>query len=201
MDLTHFEARSPLLGTGKDLPHLSGPSAALRPVLAAHFLRECPNVIEIGGHIRPITPYLTHRPRSVLVVDPKAEPFEAEELNGAPCRVRHVARKFQEIRYDYQDRSYGLVMLGYSLKPYGDHEPLSGLLFSLIDRAKLVVVEYAPALERAASQVPRLLAREGARVLCSVELVLEDGELSDTPYARRRFVVFRQEAAIRQRAN
>jgi hypothetical protein len=201
MDLTHFEARSPLLGTGKDLPHLAGPGAALRQVLAAHFVRECPNVIEIGGHIRPITPYLTHRPRSVLVADPKAEPFEAEELNGAPCRVRHVARKFQEIRYDYQDRSFGLVMLGYSLKPFGAHEPLNGLLFSLIDHAKLVVVEYPPALERAASQVPRLLDREGVRVLCSFELLLEDPELSDTPYARRRFVVFRQEAAPRPRAN
>jgi hypothetical protein len=201
MDLTHFEARSPLRGTGKDLPHLAGQGAALRQVLAAHFLRECPHVIEIGGHIRPITPYLTHLPRSVLVVDPKAEAYEAEELNGAPCRIRHVPRKFQEIRYDYQDRSYGLVMLGYSLKPFGAHEPLSGLLFSLIDRAKLVVIEYTPSLDRAASQVPQLLAREGVRVLCSFELLLEDAELSDTAYARRRFVVFRQEADHRPRAN
>src|SRR3954451_8107098 len=201
MDFTHFEATSALLGTGKDLPHLAGPGAALRQVLAAHFLRGCPHVLEIGGHIRPITPYLVHQPQSVLVVDPNTRQFEAEELNGVSCRVRHVPRKFQELRYDYVPGSYGLVMLGYSLKPFGSHEPVGDLLFSLIDRARVVVLEYAPALERAASQIPLLLARDGTRILCSFELFLEDAEASDSPYTRRRFVVFRQGAAERPRAN
>src|SRR5262245_59843647 len=138
MDLGLFQAKSSLLGTGKDLPHLSGPAAAVRQVLAAHFVRECPHVLEIGGHIRPVTPYLTHHPESVLIVDPKTDPDEAGELNGKPCRVRHVARKFQEVRYDYAPGSYGLVILGYSLKPFGTREPLGALLFSLIDNAKVV---------------------------------------------------------------
>src|SRR5262245_22067855 len=99
MDLRRFEAKSHLVGTDKDLPHLSGPAAAVRQVLSAHFVRDCPHVIEIGGHIRPVTPYLTHHPSSVLVVDPKTEPYEGEELNGHPCRIRHVARKFQEVTY------------------------------------------------------------------------------------------------------
>jgi hypothetical protein len=192
MELGLFEAKSPLIGTGKDLPHLSGPAAAVRQVLAAHFVRECPHIVEIGGHIRPVTPYLTHRPRSVLVVDPKTDPYEAEELNGHPCRVRHVARKFQEITYDYVPRSYGLVMLGLSLRPFGTREPVGTLLYSLIDNAKIVVVEYPPALERASSQIPHLLDRDGADIICSFELLLEDEEISGSPYARRRFIVFRQ---------
>jgi hypothetical protein len=192
MDLRLFEAKSPLVGTGKDLPHLAGPAAAVRQVLAAHFVRDCPHVVEIGGHIRPVTPYLTHHPKSVLVVDPKADPYESDEFNGAPCRVRHVARKFQELSYDYVPRSYGLVMLGYSLKPFGTREPLGDLLFSLIDGAKIVVIEYPPTLDRAASQIPRLLAREGTEVTCSFELYLEDREITTSLYARRRFVVFRQ---------
>jgi hypothetical protein len=192
MNLRLFEAESPLLGSGKDLPHLSGPAAAVRQVLAAHFVRDCPHVIEIGGHIRPVTPYLTHHPRSVLVVDPKTEPYEAEELNGHPCRVRHVARKFQDVTYDQPRHGYGLVMLGYSLKPFGRKEPLGELLFALIDNARVVVVEYSPALERASSQVPRLLAREGTEILCRFELFLEDEESADSPYADRRFVVFHQ---------
>ena len=62
MDAKMIEVGSALIGTGKDLPHLSGPAAAIRQVLAAHFVRDCPHIVEIGGHIRPITPYLTHRP-------------------------------------------------------------------------------------------------------------------------------------------
>ena len=191
MDLRLFEAKSSLAGMGKDLPHLSGQAAAVRQVLAAHFVRQCPHVIEIGGHIRPVTPYLTHHPESVLVVDPKTDPFEAEDLDGHPCRVRHMARKFQEVSYGYAPRSYGLVMLGYSLKPFGTQEPVGELLFTLIDKAKVAVIEYPPALERASSQIPRLIDREGTEIICSFELLLEDEEIVATPYARRRFIVFR----------
>ena len=123
----------------------------LRQVLAAHFVRDCEHIVEIGGHIRPVTDYLTHTPKSVLSVDPKTPPYAAEVLNGRPCRVRHVARKFQEVTYDYEPLSYGLVLLGYSLKPFGSREPLGQLLFGLIDNAKTVVLEYPPALERASA--------------------------------------------------
>ena len=192
MDLKLFESKSALKGTGKDLPHLAGPSASVRQVLAAHFVRDCPHIIEIGGHIRPITPFLTHRPQSVLVVDPKTDPYEADTLNDAPCRVRHVAKKFQEIGYDYAPHSYGLVMLGYSLKPFGRHEPLGELLYSLIDRARVVVVEYPPELDRASSQVPHILARPGIAMICNFELILKDDEIAASPYARREFIVFHQ---------
>ena len=60
---------------GTDLPHLSGPAAAIRQVLAAHFVRECPHVLEFGGHLRPVTPFLTHHPLSVTSVDPNTEPL------------------------------------------------------------------------------------------------------------------------------
>lgn len=191
MDLRTFEKSSTLLGTGKDLPHLAGPAAAVRQVLAAHFVRDCPHVVEIGGHIRPITPYLTHHPLSVLSADPKTEPFEAEELNGFPCRVRHVGRKFQEIDYEYEPRSYGLVLLGYSLKPFGRNEALGDLFFSLTDNAQTVVLEYPPALERATSQVPHILARETLREHCRFDLDLHDAAIEGSPYAHRRFHVLK----------
>jgi len=53
------------LADERDLPHLAGVGASLRQVFAAHFLRGCEHVLEIGGHIRPVTNYLTHHPRSV----------------------------------------------------------------------------------------------------------------------------------------
>ena len=179
----------------QDLPHLAGVGASLRQVFAAHFLRAFPHVLEIGGHVRPVTDYLTHHPVSVTSVDPKTAAYEAETLNGRPCHVRHIPKKFQEVDHDYAPGSYGLVMLGYSLKPFGSRDPLGDLLFSLIDNAGVVVIEYAPALERATSQVPYLVSRPSVTIRTSFDLSLHDPEIADTPYAHRRFYVLDPVAA------
>lgn len=177
------------LETGKDIPHLAGIGATMRQVFAAHFMRDCPHVLEIGGHIRPVTPYLTHHPVSVTSVDPKAEAYEAHALNGRQCHVRHIQAKFQQIDFHYQPGSYGLVMLGYSLKPFGSSDPLGDLLFSLIDNARTVVIEYAPELDRAASQVPQIVSRPSVKIRGQFDLHLHDPEVAGTPYAARRFYV------------
>jgi hypothetical protein len=174
---------------GIEIPHLAGPAAMVRQVIAAHFVADCPHILEIGGHLRPVTPHLHHRPESVLVVDPKVVAYEADELNGAPCRVRHVARKFQEIDYDLPAGQYGLVLLGYSLKPFGARNPLGDVLFRLIDNARVIVLEYPPALERAAAQVPHILGRKSLKTRCSIGLSLDDDDIAGSPYAERRFLV------------
>lgn len=182
---------------GVEIPHLSGPAALVRQVIAAHFLADCEHVVEIGGHLRPVTSFLTHGPRSVLVVDPKVVPYEAEELNGRPCRVRHVARKFQEVSSDFAPGTYGLVLLGYSLKPFGKREPLGKLLFGLIDNARVTVIEYPPALDRAASQVPSIIARPSTRVRCKIGLSLHDPEIAGSPYADRLLYVLDPAEGVR----
>lgn len=174
---------------GIEIPHLAGPAAMVRQVVAAHFVSDCPHIVEIGGHLAPVTPFLTHGPDSVVVVDPKVEPCEAEELYGRPCKVRHIARKFQEVSFDAPRGEYGLVLLGYSLKPFGSREPLDESLFSLIDNARTVVLEYPPALERAARQVPHILARPTAKVRCTIEFTLDDPQIHGSPFARRRLMV------------
>lgn len=189
MDFQTRDKPSEPVGVDLGLLHLAGPAAEVRQVLAAHFVRECPHILEIGGHLRPITPYLTHRPLSVLSVDPKTPPLEADTLNGHPCKVRHISRKFQEVAYDYEPQSYGLVLVGYSLKPFGRREPIGDLFFSLIDNARVVVVEYSPELERAASQVPHIINRPGLRVFCSFDMQLNDHQIAASNYARRRFFV------------
>jgi len=194
MNIRTLEDGSAHIATGEELLHLDGPAAAVRQVLAAHFVRDCRHILEIGSHLRPVTPYLTNRPHSVLCVDPKTEPFEAEELNGSPCRVRHVNRKFQELEYTYDPRTYGLVLLGYSLKPFGRQESLNDLLFSLIDNAKTVVIEYAPELGRASSQVPHIVCRSSLSIFCSFAMELNDPAIAGSPYARRQFYVLKSAA-------
>ncbi|MBL8905481.1 MAG: hypothetical protein JNM20_02275 [Rhizobiales bacterium] len=173
-----------------DIPHLSGPAAEIRQVLAAHFVRDCPHVVEIGGHLRPVTPYLKHRPLSVLSIDPKTAPLETDTLNGHPCRVRHLNRKFQDHDYgDYEPGTYGLVLLGMSLKPFGKREVQGPLFFSLIDNARIIVLDYPPALERSVAIAPSIVERPGLRTTVSLELTLNDTQISGLPFARRRFIV------------
>ena len=172
-----------------EIPHLSGPASLVRHAMAAHFVTDCAHIVEIGGHLRPVTPYLTHRPQSVTVIDPKVVPYCAAELNGHPCRVRHVAKKFQDVDIAAPPGEYGLIILGCSLKPYGAKEPVGEALFQLIDRAKVTVIEYSPALERAASQVPHLLDRGTLTVRCTIDLTLDDELICGSAYAVRRFSV------------
>jgi hypothetical protein len=161
----------------------------VRQLLAAYFVRDCPHIVEIGGHLSPVTPFLTHQPESVLVVDPKAAPHRADKLHGRPCRVQHVARKFQALNFELAPHSYGLVLLGYSLKKSGGREALGSKLLDLVDHALKVVIEWAPRLERAALQVPHLLNRPNLRQLCRIDFALEDGTIEHSPYAQRRLVV------------
>lgn len=175
----------------ENLPHLSGVGSDARQVLAAHFLRDCDHVIEIGGHNRPVCSFLTHAPDTVTSVDPKSVAYESRELNGRPCHVRHVPKKFQEVEFGHQPGTYGLVMLGYSLKPFGARDPLGDLLFSLIDNAKTIVVDYTPGLERAASQIPAIIERPGLETVCKLEMRLFDPEITGTPFADRRFHVLK----------
>jgi hypothetical protein len=174
---------------GVRLPHLAGPGAEVRQVMAAHFLRGCREVIEIGGAGLPITAFLTHRPQAVTVIDPKIAPFTAETLNGAPCRVRHLAAKLQAVPLAPEPGGYGLVLLGLSLKPFGAKPAIGEKLLGLAGGAAVIVIDYALGLERAVAQIPAFLALEGLTVRVDLNLRLANAALAGTGFAERRFLV------------
>ncbi len=174
---------------GTRLPHLAGRGVEVRQVMAAHFLRACGEVIEIGGAGLPITGFLTHRPQAVTVIDPKIAPFAAETLHGAPCQVRHLAAKLQAVPLAPRPGRYGLVLLGLSLKPFGAMPAIDDRLLRLAQGAAVIVIDYALNLERAAMQVPTLLALEGFAVQVDLNLRLADAALAGTGFAERRFLV------------
>lgn len=172
------------------LPHLASAAAALRQVLAAHLLRRCDHIIEIGGAGLPITGYITHRPASVTVVDPKIVPFAAESLNGAPCTVRHVQAKLQQLDLEAPRSPFGLVLLGLSLKPFGDGEAIDARLLALVRAADVLILEHAHSLERVRGQVPALLAARQDRPAIDLDLTINDAALVQAGYQRRRFLAF-----------
>ncbi len=188
---TIAEASTPPAGADPRLPHLAGAAAPIRQVIAAHFLRDFRHIVEIGGHRLPITFYLTHNPESVLSVDPGSEPYEADMLNGRPCRVRHLARKFQDVAFDVAPRSYGLALLGFSLRPLGLRPAMHEILFRLVDNAGLIVIDYPLANPRSVEQAETILSRPGFRTDVGVDLTLSDDIIAGSPFARRRLAVLR----------
>lgn len=82
-------------------------------------------------------------------------------------------------------------MPGNSLKPFGARTPLGELPFSLIDYAKIVIIDYTPGLKRALAQVPEIIERQTLRTHCMIEMRHSDREIADTPCAQRRFHILK----------
>ncbi len=171
-----------------DLPHLVGPGACVRQVIAAHYLRPCRNIIEIGGAGLPMSDFLTHDTDSVTVIDPKIAPFDDRGRHGRHQRVRHVAAKFQAVDLALPG-NLGVAILGLSLKPEGALVAEDATLLRLLAAADVVVVEYALDLPRAQEQVPILLDQAGLLTRVSIDFSITDGTIETFPYARRRLVV------------
>lgn len=173
------------------LPHLAGAAAGLRQVLAAHAVRGCAHVVEIGGAGLPITGFLTHRPDSVTVIDPKIPAFAAEALDGFPCRVRHLAAKLQQVALiPPPSGDLALVLLGLSLKPFGREQAVPEALLALARAARVLVIDHALDLDRALGQIGALTATREAPAVIDLELKINDPALAQAGYDRRRFLVF-----------
>ncbi|TIX95770.1 MAG: hypothetical protein E5V24_04030 [Mesorhizobium sp.] len=110
----------------------------------------------------------------------------ASPLPGAGESLLHLPGPSASIR-EHQRRSCGVVLLGYSPKPYGSREPFGQLLSSPINNADRVVIDHSPELDRAASQVPSIVERRTISLRCSFELFVDDEKMADTPFASRCF--------------
>ncbi|MFN0105503.1 MAG: hypothetical protein ACKV2U_25875 [Bryobacteraceae bacterium] len=153
----------------------------VRYAIAAHYLRGCRNVIEIGGYKTPIDGFLTHRYDSVLVVDPLVEPFQGK-------KVRRVACDYRTFDFSpYSGANYGLALLGLDL-------PLSAALFDLAAGAKTVVVEFSEdgCWKAGREGFQTLVGETGLRLRQRIQLDLSGndfGDLTDSwPPRTNRFI-------------
>lgn len=190
---------TPDRSTWPDLNYLLTEAARARYVLAAHYVRECEHVVEIGGFKTPVTGFLTRIPRSVLVVDPKIEAFHADTLRGRPCEVRHVRARFQEHDFRLAPGSTGLVILGCSIKYFSEEPAVReaewSKLAGLMEGARVTVLEYPLGWELGADNVETLTSRVAVRRRLSIDLDIGDNPGIDTPYHRRRFLVLEPAAS------
>lgn len=176
-----------------DMDYLSTEAAQTRCVLAAHFVRDCPHVVEIGGFRTPISLYLTGAHESVTVLDPLMREYEARSLNGAPCEVRHLPKSFQETDLEWPQGSYGLVMLGSSLKHFSS-EPVEqerqwGRLARLVSDSRVAVIEGAVDWPLGLAALERLAALPSMTTRVRLDMDLRGSPGVDTEHHRRRFLV------------
>ncbi len=175
-----------------DMDYLLSEAAQVRCVIAAHALRDCPHVLEIGGFTTPISQFLRGQHRSVTVVDPLMRAYRSDNLNGRPCRVRHIPGAFQDTDLDIQGE-YGFVMLGASLKHFSrapeQAEQEWKQLNRLVTGARVAVVEAAIDWPLGKQALDRLQALPGLRVRTRLDLDLSKNPGMDPDHYRRRLLI------------
>lgn len=174
-------------------------AAQARYVLAAHYVRNCRHIVEIGGFKTPITKFVTTVPESILVLDPQVDEFHADTLYGEPCRVDHVAAPFQDYGFEAPAGGYGLVILGVSLRFFSKDEAKKKIeldsILAAIAGAEIAVLEYPIDWQRGEENVEQILATARGRVRLSIDLDMGANEGMHDTYFKRRFMVVEPGAA------
>jgi len=119
-------------------------SADLRYVVAAHHLRNCEYVIEIGG--RKIGDFLTHKPNITLIIDPLFEEHRVRYSHDS-AYVSQVPAFYQDFDFSFileKPGTKGLVLLGFMLKreltQEGENDDLEKLK-ELFDHMDVVILD------------------------------------------------------------
>jgi hypothetical protein len=155
--------------------YLRSEAFSVRNVLAAHFVRDCPTVIEIGGWETPIDRYLTGAHDAVVVVDPLIRDATRDGHGGT---VHHVRARFQDLEWHVsREREYGLVILGLDLEGLTAEDESE--LFGLIDGAKAVVIEFPTSWEPSREQYARMRASTNVEEHVSTALDFGGNDFGD----------------------
>ncbi len=175
-----------------DMDYLYSEAAQSRCVIAAHAVRHCPHVVEIGGFTTPITLFLTGHHESVTVMDPLMREYSNDHLNGQPCQVKHVPIPFQYARFNAAGE-YGFVMLGASLKHFGEdpvqREQEWAMLVDMISGAQVSVIEAAIDWPLGKGVLDKLLEIPNIQLRTSIDLDLSANPGMDPDHYRRRLLV------------
>lgn len=168
--------------------YLDSEAFRTRYVLAAHFLRECRTIIEIGGYKTPIDEFLTHDFESVLVLDPLvADPAAVDP------RVRRIRQEYQQFDFSpYEGLDYGLVLIGFDFTP-------TEQLAALVRQAKVLVVEFAEdsSWTQSRNQFSELMLQAGRTAELQISLGYEGNDFGDLrgswpPRTERKLLVSRR---------
>ncbi len=176
-----------------DMNYLLSEGAISRYVIAAHYMRPCSVVVEIGGFKTPISRFLTHNPARVMVVDPLIEDYQGDRLYGRPCQIEHLRTTFQKHDFDLEAGQYGLVLLGASMKYFSDEPERRAQewdkLSALVAGARVAVLEHPVEWPLGREIVERMLAQIEHRLVIQVDMDLQHSPGMETRHYLRRLQV------------
>lgn len=164
--------------------YLYSESFKVRQVIAAHYLKECTEVVEIGGYRCPVGDFLPDE-QPVIMLDPKCVPLTTEKR----C---YMNIRFQDWQWTMKD-GFGLVILGLELH-LSDADQWHNL-FSLANRSKIFVLGWPSDFPTSQKQVKRILENMTKQKIFHVQLDLSLAPMPDMtdsapPYFKRELVVF-----------
>lgn len=163
--------------------YLSSEAFQTRHVIAAHHLKDCEEVIEIGSYKTPISMFLPSTVR-VIAIDPKLEPFD----DG---RVKHIQAVFQDVEVKPRTADYGIALMGIELG-LSDWKPL----YELINGAKTTVIEFSVEHVHSVAQFEAVRKNTRTRIDLTVGLDLAGNDFGDltgssTPHCKRRIYILK----------
>ena len=163
--------------------YLESEALKTRYVLAAHYLRDCDTILEVGGYKTPITGFLTGDHNSVVVVDPLVAPSKPAST------WRHVQALIEH--HDVVGQPEGFLWLGMDASKRALRKIRPILL-----GCKVIVIEFPPRHMASVLAFRELLKRDEFEVTLKVRLDLSDndfGDLTDSyePHPVRELYVLR----------
>jgi hypothetical protein len=169
--------------------YLLTPAFQTRYVLAAHYVKDCPVVVEVGGWKNCIADYLDEH-HTVVTIDPLAEP----RVNQAS--VNCIKKSLQDVDTSFlKAQDFGLVFLGFELVGERSNVAMDKLV-SMVNQARTVVLEYSIKHSPSGIQANILLGRCNKQIYLKTILDLSGNNLnlpadSFPPFYERMFMVMR----------
>lgn len=140
-----------------------------RYATAAFLLRDCTEIVEIGGYKTPISGW-TAPHQFVTVIDPLTPPH----TKGL---AKHLPISFQDWDKNLQaPENFGLLILGMDLQGFSEND--WNTLYTLIDRAQRVVIGFPTSWKPSKKQFQKILEHTGKKIALQMQFDFSNNDFS-----------------------
>jgi hypothetical protein len=178
VNIRRHAAAIPLPLPSKGWSYLGSKAFATRHVLASHFVGSYRTVIEIGGGQQTMDNFLCGPRDNVTVIDPFLVDRTWSETGRGLAQITHLRARFQDVEFEVvRPGEYALVMLGLELQGLEPRD--HAVLFDLLNRAGVTVIEFPTSWTPSAEQFGWLCANTRCREVLHMTLNLEGNDFGD----------------------
>jgi hypothetical protein len=167
----------------KEWVYLYSKAFKSRSAVAAYYLKDCQEIIEIGGFKTPISDFVTGK--IVSVIDPLIPP---KQEGG----VTHYPVVWREWLKEPITSCYGVLILGFHLEGMCGEDWRR--LYTMVNDSKITVIEFPRDFSPSADQVNELLQNTTKHITVKINLDFSGSDLGDLteswpPYEKRTLYV------------